>query len=898
MRAEAKAAIVCLLGSLLWFLPWLLPGKALLGVHPGLLRPYQEGLDAATIAELKEVSHPLYLDKLLQHDPEVRFSNQASGPVPSWNPWVLGGVPHIAQGLASPLYPPLWLARFIPAPRCYAWIAALQMALAGWFTFRMLLAFDVRTAGASVGALLFAASGWMSVHQEYFQLTAAATWLPLAIGGAKRLLDRKGGVLSLSIAIACSFLSGFPQIGVYTLLVPALLAVTTAALRLARRQERLGNTAGHAIRFGVSALLGLALASPQLLATAEFLPYSTRQPFDATRIDELALPPAALLGALLPDVFTPSYTQADQEAEVARAAREERSPWMDTLWARALLDSLRGERMVNRFEITFALGPTALLLALLGLWRGRRGTRAFFALLLLAGLALALRSPLLHALAHVPGLNVGDPKRALLLVTMALVGLAALGSEALWHELETRRLALSLLLTQVALLLLAAGATALIPLATLRDFASAPIARSVGVPTAVIAEALRDSILGGQRAALGRELLVAAIWSALAWCVLVWLHRELGRRAIDDGAIADVRPATGRGQLRSALPAGACLTALALPLAWLWADTTSPIPTAGLDARPSVVGHFQQHRPHGRLLRFGPHGEMPPWPPKLPMLTGVRDAQGYVAAYSRYWRDLFEAIEPGCTLAVAVLPIEGADALTLPLIDLLDIEYVLAALPESAKVPGLGGFEVEPLDPPPPPDAPDQLTLWRNLEPFGRARILDTVCVAKSDADVVAALADRGFAPTEQAWIATADAAPLLADPQWSRADSGSDGVLTLRFASSGSEGESAAGPAESRIEWLHETGNDLRLRVNGRGGLLVQSDCWYPGWTARVDGRPVPLLRVDHALRGFTVPPGEHDVQILYVPGRLRLGVYAVPVAAVLLILAAATLGRRRVLV
>ncbi|MBL8840346.1 MAG: hypothetical protein JNL90_02330 [Planctomycetes bacterium] len=897
MRAEAKAAIACLVGGLLWFLPWLLPGKALLGIHPGLLRPYEEVFDAATLAELKEASHPLYLDKLLQHDPEVRFGSEPSGPVPSWDPWVLGGVPHIAQGLASPLYPPLWIARFVPPPRCYAWIAALQTALAAWFAFRMARAFSIAPAGASVAALLFGASGWMSVHQEYFQLTAAATWLPLAIGSAKRLLDRQGGLFSLAVAIACGFLSGFPQIGFYVLLVPALLAVVTTGWRFARRQETALETGGHALRFGAAALFGLALASPQLLATAEFVPHSTRAPYDAAQIEELALPPAALLGALLPDLFAPSFTQADVEAETARAVEEKRTPWIDTLYARAWLDSLQPERLVNRFEITCTLGPAALLLALLGLLRGRRGARGFFVLLLLLGLALALRSPLLRALAHLPGFNIGDPKRALLLVTTALAGLAALGGEAAWREARERRLLLGLLTGASALLLLAAGGAALLPLSVLRDHAAPPIARSVGVPTEVIADALRDAILVGQRALLGRELLVAAGWCVVALLALLWLHGALLHRRADDGALADVRTPSRLAPLRARLPDAAFLAALAAPLAWLWADATHPIPTAGLDARPSVVWHFEQHRARGRLLRMGARGDLPPWPPKLPMRSKVRDAQGYVAAYSRYWRDLFEAIAPGSTKSVAVLPIDDPAALAAPLIDLLDVEYVLAALPAGSVPPQLPGFELEPLDPPPPPEASYQLTLWRNEEACGRARLLDTLYVGRDDAAVVAALAEPSFAPTRVAWVAQQDAAPLLADPRWQRSDSGADGVQTLRFAGEPTDGAGAAA-GEASVQLVEESSNGLRFRVRGDGGLLVQSDCWYPGWVARIDGVLTPLLRVDHALRGVTVPPGEHDVQFLYVPRRLLLGIYLLPGAAALLVLAAVAFGRKRVLV
>ena len=57
------------------------------------------------------------------------------------------------------------------------------------------------------------------------------------------------------------------------------------------------------------------------------------------------------------------------------------------------------------------------------------------------------------------------------------------------------------------------------------------------------------------------------------------------------------------------------------------------------------------------------------------------------------------------------------------------------------------------------------------------------------------------------------------------------------------------------------------------RQGLLVLSDQFYPGWRASVDGQPVPVLRVNHVLRGVILPPGEHRVVFRFVPTSLRIG-------------------------
>ena len=64
---------------------------------------------------------------------------------------------------------------------------------------------------------------------------------------------------------------------------------------------------------------------------------------------------------------------------------------------------------------------------------------------------------------------------------------------------------------------------------------------------------------------------------------------------------------------------------------------------------------------------------------------------------------------------------------------------------------------------------------------------------------------------------------------------------------------------------------NQLTYDVkSAKGGVVVFSEIFYPGWTATVDGEPVEVGRVNYVLRAITVQPGQHKVELTFFPKSL----------------------------
>jgi hypothetical protein len=98
-----------------------------------------------------------------------------------------------------------------------------------------------------------------------------------------------------------------------------------------------------------------------------------------------------------------------------------------------------------------------------------------------------------------------------------------------------------------------------------------------------------------------------------------------------------------------------------------------------------------------------------------------------------------------------------------------------------------------------------------------------------------------------------------------------------------------------AEVEYLRPSPDRISLRVDAPGAGFVRIlDSWDPGWTATLDGRPVPLLRADTFAIAVEVDRGEHRIELAFRTPGARAGAGA-SLASLLLLAALLWTARRR---
>jgi hypothetical protein len=215
-------------------------------------------------------------------------------------------------------------------------------------------------------------------------------------------------------------------------------------------------------------------------------------------------------------------------------------------------------------------------------------------------------------------------------------------------------------------------------------------------------------------------------------------------------------------------------------------------------------------------------------PPNSAMVYGLEDIRSYDGVGLRRYEELLEIIchFNGTAFELVTLNATG-------LIDFLNLKYIVAAPDDD--VP-LGHFRVA---------YTGDSRVYVNEHVQERAFLADSYVIARGDE--ARRLLRQGPDLTRTA-ILEQQLAPEL------RPDAAGSGSGTATITQYGAD----------RV--------DIRTNADGRR-LLVCSDVYYPGWTATIDGGPVPVLLANYAFRAVSVPTGSHAVEFRYRPKSIFYG-------------------------
>ena len=72
----------------------------------------------------------------------------------------------------------------------------------------------------------------------------------------------------------------------------------------------------------------------------------------------------------------------------------------------------------------------------------------------------------------------------------------------------------------------------------------------------------------------------------------------------------------------------------------------------------------------------------------------------------------------------------------------------------------------------------------------------------------------------------------------------------------------------------VRKTSTRVTVQADARKDcVLVLSDAYYPGWSARIDGQRAEVFPVDYAFQGVLLGAGQHTVEFAYAPRSFYLG-------------------------
>ncbi len=795
--------------------------------------------------------------------------------LPLWNPYLFAGIPFLAAGQHSAMYPFSALFYILPIARAYGYFTAIQFVIAMLAMFWFMRVLGVSRFGAIISSIVYTFSGFGVVSTSFPMVISAAAWLPAILACVEKVFrdEKRRLVFTIlgAILLGIQFLAGHVEISIYNLFVIAFYAAGRFLLlplggssqnESARERNYLRTWQRYAasslkgqgrILAFVAAMagIGIALGAVQLVPLYEV----ARENFRVGSVSyetviSYAYPIRQIIAFLMPDFFgNPTHHAYIDVFDFSFHA----APNGTIFWG-----------VKNYVEAGAYVGILPLVLAVIAAVSiftfqgsrvqaaGHRSQVAIFSILATVSLLFTFGTPLYAILFFgVPGFNqLHTPFRWVYPYTLSIAVLAGIGAEILArqkakskNEKESSssseedasfdRLTTSSRIDTFGWIVIALGAMIL----TL--ITATYIARDAVLP--LLDRLVRSSNLASQAFNSGRmfysyefrNIFLFAIFLLGAGAVIrisrcpIYLAKQLGTLPVWK-VFATVLIATdlfviGMGFYPAADPHLADLT-------------PPPVEFLGRDKSLYRITSYDQ--------RGGPEEKV--FNPNVGMFYGISDIRGYDSIIPKQYADLMGLLAPQDELLNnRIASFYNPDPLDSKLVNLLNVKYVLTTRP----LPNAGYTLVY----------DNEIKIFRNDRVLPRAFMVPQARVITDRNTLLEEM--KRFDPEREVLI---EQAPMANGPPC----------------------------AYNPLSIGKYSGTEVIVKSDQAcAGWLVLTDSYSPGWIAQIDDEDARLYRADFNFRAVFIPAGAHTVRFKYSPISLRVGIIASFLGAMALVLGAAYL-------
>jgi O-antigen/teichoic acid export membrane protein len=728
-RYRPDIAIIALLFllPLVMFWPQTVGGRTMLPTEN--LYQYEPYATYREVVKAPEAPHNALLSDLVLENMQWKIfirESIARGEIPLWNPYQFSGIPFLAAGQQSALYPFSLIYYVMPLTAAYGWFTVVQLWLAGAFMYSFLRAgLGKGRLGALIAGITYQLAGFMVISAVFPMIIAAAAWLPLLLWMIEWIVQQRplwGRPASVpwavigAVALGCNILAGHVEITYYTLLIMGYYAAARLVVvwwqpppPAGKEEER--RSIAQILQRGAWLIsmvaMGVALGAVQFIPLFEFASMNFRSGSASyEQVVGWAHPLRDVVQFALPNFYgNPShhsYFDVFTREVVPVTVNAFGQPIQHTDWG-----------IKNYAEGALYVGILPLALAGYGIiqtWLGRRGDPVsspvgmahrpsptgaitIFTLLALLGLTLMFGLPTYRLLYALPGIDqLHSPFRWIYAVTLSVAALAGLGADKLTHPVIG---AWRPLRKWFGVALLALGVLVLIALLLSYVFYDQvePLAQWI----------LDNMVTASGEPASARFADARMFYSYQFTNVLTLGVMLLGAGAVFLWANPSPQPPPrrqGGGVFRAfwCQVFSVALVAVDLMIAsWGFFPASDP---ALLDFTPPAIQWLQAQEGDWRYTTLDDSTQRPIMNANMGWRHHLRDIRGYESIIPKHYVEYMQQIAPQTQLEFnRIAPLytdygtgfDYTDALQSPMLDLLGVRYVIThkstTLPEALTTP-------------------------------------------------------------------------------------------------------------------------------------------------------------------------------------------------------------------